>query len=85
MSADDAEAKRLTAGEAGETRAASLRRPLVISLSVSALLALVAFWPGRKFEPPPRPALRAPIVLDRLVYHPPPPSDAIPGTSPAAE
>jgi hypothetical protein len=51
-----------------------IRRALFISSAVVLALAAIAFWPTKRWAPPPRPALQAPIVFDELVSHPPPPS-----------
>lgn len=61
----------------GETR--PLGRAFLVSLALLIALSAAAFWPERAWKVPPRPPLQTPIVLDELVHHPPPPSDAIPG------
>jgi hypothetical protein len=52
----------------------SLQRALVISSAVLLVSSAVALWPAPSWVPPPRPVLRAPIVFDELVNHPPPPA-----------
>lgn len=54
-----------------------LSRAMWISSALVVALAVLAFWPARRWTPPPRPPLRAPIVFDELVSHAPPSDTAL--------
>jgi hypothetical protein len=53
-----------------------LHRAMWLSTALLVALGVLAFWPARRSSPPPRPPLRAPIVLDELVSHAPPSDNA---------
>lgn len=57
-----------------------IRRALLLSSAVMLALGAIAFWPVKRWVPPARSPLQAPIVFDELVSHPPPPG--VPSVAP---